>query len=346
MRFDTSEVRSRHSSPSAGADRIIAVTGASGFVGRALVARLMADRRPVRAIVRRVRPEDGGSAWRVAVGDVGADTRWDAALAGVDTVVHLAARVHLLNDCAVDPLAEYRRVNVEGTRGLALACVRSGVRRLVLVSTVKVHGETTRGRPFTEGDQPAPADPYGVSKMEAEEALHSVARHSPLEAVVIRPPLVYGPGVGANFLALMRAVDRGLPLPLGVVDNRRSLVYVKNLVDALVRCVDHAAAAGHTFLVDDGVPVSTAVLAREIARAFHAPCRLLPIPVSWLRFAGVLTGRRAAIARLLSDLEVDSGSFRRTVGWTAPWTLAQGLTETTAWYLGAAGSRRAPHVYR
>ncbi len=312
---------------------LVMVTGATGFVGRAVTAALVADRRAVRRALRtpaQRSPHAGFS--DVATGELDGRTPWDAALEGVDAVVHLAARVHVLDERAADPLTEFRRVNVDGTRALAQACVRNGVRRLVFVSTVKVHGEATHGRPFTEADQPAPEDPYGVSKMEAEAALHAVALDTGLDVVVVRPPLVYGPGVGANFLALLRAVDRGQPLPLAAVRNRRSLVYVGNLVDALVRCIDHPAAAGGTFLVDDGVPVSTADLVREIARALGRSARLLSVPASWLRLAGTLTGRGAAVDRLLSDLEVDSSALRRALGWTPPWTLAQGLADTVTWY--------------
>jgi nucleoside-diphosphate-sugar epimerase len=329
------------SSDSSGAGRVVAVTGATGFVGRALIARLLDEGRPVRAIVRRLPAIDVPPACPIAaVGDIDAATRWDAALAGVDAVVHLAARVHVLDERSADPLAEFRRVNVDGTRSLAESCARHGVRRLVFVSTVKVHGEATHGRPLTEADRPAPEDPYGVSKTEAEAALHAVARDTGLEVVVVRPPLVYGPGVGANFMALLRAVDRGVPLPLGAVRNRRSLVYVGNLVDALVRCIDHPAAAGHTFLVDDGAALSSAGLARAIAQAFGRPARLMPVPPGLLRVAGALTGRRAAVERLLSDLEVDSGALRRTLGWTPPWTPAEGLAETVKWYRHTAGGGR------
>lgn len=319
----------------------VLVTGATGFVGRAVTAALVAHRRDVRRALRTVaQASPGAGVTDVVTGDLDARTPWEAALAGVDAVIHLAARVHVLDERAADPLAEFRRVNVEGTRALAQACVRHGVCRLVHVSTVKVHGEATHGRPFTEADRPAPEDPYGVSKMEAEAALQAVARDTGLEVVVVRPPLVYGPGVGANFLALLRAVDRGLPLPLGAVRNRRSLVYVGNLVDALVRCVDHPAAAGGTFLVDDGAAVSSPELVRAIALALGRPARLLPVPPAWLRLAGALTGRRAAVERLLSDLEVDSGALRRTLDWMPPWTPAEGLADTVAWYRRPAGGGR------
>jgi nucleoside-diphosphate-sugar epimerase len=319
----------------------VVVTGAAGFVGRAVTAALLRTDRPVRRALRTPSgdaPQAGVTDY--VVGDLGADARWEGVLDGADSVVHLAARVHVLDDRAADPLAAYRRVNVAGTRRLAEAAARAGVRRMVFLSTVKVHGERTAGRPFTEADQPAPEDPYGRSKAEAEAALAAVAAATGLEVVVLRPPLVYGPGVGANFLALVRAVDRGLPLPFASAANRRSLVYVENLADAVVRCIDSGAAAGGTFLVDDGQPRSTADLVRAIAAALGRPARLWPCPVRLMRCAARLVGRGAMAERLLGDLEVDSRSLRTRLAWTPPVRFEDGVAATVRWYRAHALVRR------
>jgi nucleoside-diphosphate-sugar epimerase len=309
----------------------VLVTGATGFVGRHLCAALAARGVGVRAAVRG-RPEVPvpGAAEVVEVGDIGPATAWGAALDGVDAVIHLAARVHVMSDDSADPLSEYRRVNTAGTERLARQAAAAGVRRMVLASSVKVNGEETApGAAFGASDVPAPADPYGVSKHEAEEALFSVAG---IEGVVVRPPLVYGPGVRANFLALVRAVDRGVPLPLGRISNRRSLVYAGNLADALALCAAHPAAAGRTYLVSDGEPLSTPGLVRALARALGRPARLLPVPPAALRAAGALAGRRAAVARLCGSLVVDDAPLRAELGWAPPLGVDAGLAETVRAY--------------
>lgn len=311
------------------------VTGARGFVGNALCERLAAGGIAVRRAVRTADTAAAHGADHVVVGDIGGATDWASALSGVDTVVHLAARVHVMQDDADDPLGAFRAVNVEGTRRLASAAARAGVRRLVYLSSVKVNGEATHGRAFTERDVPHPQDPYGISKCEAEAALREIAAATGLEVVILRPPLIYGPVVKANFLRMMRWVDRGLPLPLGAVANRRSLVYVGNLVDAIVRCLDHPAVAGGTFLVDDGEPVSTARLLREIGSALGRPARLFPVPPGLLLAAASLTGRRADASRLLGDLVVDGSTLRRALGWQPPFRRQEGLTATAQWFRSA-----------
>lgn len=266
------------------------------------------------------------------VGDIGPVTDWSDALESVDAVVHLAARVHVIHDGAVDGLEAYRKVNVEGTRSLAIQAARAGVRRFVFVSSVKVNGEATPGRAFSDSDPPRPEDPYGVSKREAEDVLREIAGRSGLEVVILRPPLVYGPGVKANFLRMLRWVDRGIPLPLAAVSNRRSLIYVGNLGDAIVRCLEQPAAAGETFLVDDGEPVSTPQLLREIGDSLGRPARLFPVPAAVLRGMAALTGRTRDATRLFGDLVVDSGRIRRTLDWEPPFTRQQGLDTTAAWF--------------
>jgi nucleoside-diphosphate-sugar epimerase len=309
----------------------VLVTGASGFVGRPLCAALSASGERVRACVRKA--DDKIAACEVFVlGEIGPDTDWDRALGGIQCVVHLAARAHMMDERAADPLAECRRVNVEGTRALARAAVRAGVRRLVYVSSIKVNGESTTEHAFRESDEPRPQDAYGVSKWEAELALAEIAAGTSLETVVLRPPLVYGPHVKGNFLALLGAVHRGLPLPLDCVRNVRSLLYVGNLVSAIAAALTHPAAANRTFLVSDGEDVSSPQLVRQLAAAFGRPARLLPLPVPALRTLGVITGKAAAVARLTGSLQVDAGLLGRTLDWTPPFTLEAGLRATANWY--------------
>lgn len=310
----------------------VLLTGATGFVGRACVSTLARAGRPVRCALRLDAIPATGAAAQHVVGDIGPSTDWSGALEGIDTVVHLAARVHVMRDEASDPLEAFRAVNVEGTRRLARQAATTGVRRLVFLSSVKVNGEATTGRAFTERDLPHPDDPYGISKREAEDALREIAATTGLEVVILRPPLVYGPGVKANFLRLLRWVDRGIPLPLASANNRRSLVYVGNVVDAIVQCLEHPAAAGETFLVDDGEPVSTAQLLREIGDALGHPARLLPMPTALLRVAATLVGRGDDASRLLGDLVVDGSHVRNVLGWQPPFTRHDGLAATAAWF--------------
>jgi len=306
----------------------VLVTGASGFVGRALCEALAASGRRVKRALRMAQP---GLPDAVAVGDIGGGTDWRSALEGVNSVVHLAARTHVLREAAADPLAEYRRVNLDGTRRLAQQAGQAGVRRLVFVSSIKVNSEVT-GRPFTEDDAPQPEDAYGVSKWEAEQALARIAGETGLQVSVLRPPLVYGPGVKGNFLRLMGLVARGMPLPLASFANRRSLIYVGNLVDAVVKAIDVPAAAGRTYLVSDGEDVSTPDLVRAIARALGVAPRLLPCPPAVLRAGAALTGKRAELARLTGSLQADGARAHRELDWRPRHTLAQGLAATARWY--------------
>jgi nucleoside-diphosphate-sugar epimerase len=299
---------------------IVFVSGAGGFVGRPLVARLVHDGHQVRAMVRHPAAL-GQERVETILGDL-ADPAYAPHLNGTDVVVHLAARVHVLRDTADDPAEAFRRTNVEGTLRLAREAAARGVRRFVFVSSVKVNGEGGLAR---EGGAPAPEDAYGISKYEAERGLLALGAATGLEVVIVRPPLVYGPGVGANFGALMRAVRRGVPLPLGRVVNRRSLIAVDNLVDFLVTCVAHPAAANETFLVSDGEDVSTADLVVRLARAMHVRPRLLPIPPGLITTAARLTGRLPEARRLLGSLQVDTSKARTLLGWQPPITLEEGL---------------------
>jgi nucleoside-diphosphate-sugar epimerase len=282
----------------------------------------------VRRAVRRAEGDDPAT---VTVGELTPETDWRRALEGVQCVVHLAARTHVLSETARDPLAEYRRVNVEGTLRLAEQAAQAGVRRLVFMSSVKVNGESTQ-RPFTERDDPRPEDGYGFSKRDAERALGRVSGTTGMEVVILRPPLVYGPGVKGNFLRLLDVVARRVPLPLASIRNRRSLIYVGNLVDAVLAAIASPRAAGGTYLLSDGEDVSTPELVREMARALGVAPRLLPCPSSWLKLAGAVTGRRAAVARLTGSLQVDSTAAHRDLEWRPRYTLAQGLAATARWY--------------
>lgn len=297
----------------------VLLTGASGFVGKAVLDELLARGHSVVAAVRSV-PTDLDS--RVAVSRFDAldgSTDWASALAGVVTVVHSAARVHVMNDTETDPLAAFRKVNVEGTLNLAQQAWKAGARRFVFISSIKVNGEgTPKGQPYTADDVPAPADPYGVSKLEAEEGLRALARETGLEVVIVRPVLVYGPGVKANFLAMMRWLDKGVPLPFGAIDNRRSLVALGNLADLVVTCVEHPAAANQTFLVSDGEDLSTTGLLRRMAAALGKPARLLPVPSVLLEVGASLLGKRSLSQRLCGSLQVDIGKTRSLLGWKPP----------------------------
>lgn len=299
----------------------VLVTGANGFVGQALRAQLAARGQVVKAAVRRPLPAG------IVVGELGAETVWSVALADCDAVVHLAARVHVMRDGAADPLAAFRAVNVEGTLNLARQAARAGVKRFVFLSSIKVNGEG-RDEPYGEADSATPVDPYAISKWEAEQGLREIAAQTGMEVVILRPPLVYGPGVKANFARLIRAVDRGWPLPLGAIHNRRSLLFLGNLVDAIRLCLEHPAAANRTYLLSDGEDISSPELVRRLARAMGKPARLLPVPAWAFGMAGRLLGKRQEVARLLGSLTIDSRAIRRELGWVPPYTLDQGLALT------------------
>lgn len=303
----------------------VLVTGATGFVGRALLGELGAHGYRAIPVVRRI----AGLSHEVIIPDMHSQTDWRAVLAGCDAVVHLAARVHVMHDTAVDPLALYRATNTDATLNLARQATEAGVKRFVFISTIKVNGEG-RDAPYIETDQPVPEDAYAISKWEAEQGLRQIEKETGLEVVILRPPLVYGPGVKANFLRLMQIVARGWPLPLGAIRNRRSLLYLGNFIDAIRLSLEHPDAAGQTFLIDDGQPVSTPELIRAVAHAMGRPARLLVVPVGMLQFAGALMGKQAAVARLTGSLWVDSSLIRSRLGWTPPYTMEAGLAETVA----------------
>lgn len=313
----------------------VLVTGASGFVGNRLVNQLQKSGRPVRAASRRLRPAtESVGVDSILTGNLGPETCWRSALQGVQTVVHLAARVHVMDETASDSLAEFRRVNVSGTLQLARQAADAGVRRFVFVSSVKVNGEQTQpGRPFSADDMPAPMDAYAMSKLEAEQALLDLAKTTGLEVVIIRPVLIYGPGVRANFLKMMQWLYRGLPLPLGAIDNQRSLLAVDNLVSLISVSLEHRDAANQVFLASDGEDISTPALLRRLARALGKPARLMPIPGVVLTTVAGLLGQRDAANRLCGSLQVNIAKTRRVLGWTPPLTLDAGLDLTAQDFL-------------
>jgi nucleoside-diphosphate-sugar epimerase len=310
----------------------ILVTGPDGFVGTRLCERLLKDGFAVRGAQFAPAPLPAGCE-SVIVGDLAVAKNWPEALQGVDRVIHLAARVHIMNDSAADPLSEFRHVNTEGTRRLAEAAALAGVKRFVFISTIKVLGEATPDRPFSAEDVPSTLDPYGRSKLEAEQLLMQISQTSGMEVTIVRPPLVYGPGVRANFLKLLSAVNKGLPFPFGLVNNRRSLVSVDNLVDFLACCLIHPGAANEAFLVSDGRDMSTAELVRLIANAMDRRAMLLPVPPELMKFAGGLLGKRAEVKRLCGSLAVSIAKNRDLLGWTPPVSVESGLKETVEWFL-------------
>ena len=291
------------------------MTGATGFVGQGVLAELSLRGHKVIPVVRRI----SGLPREVLVHDISTETDWSVALAGCQTVVHLAARVHVMRDEASDPMADFRRVNVASTLNLARQAAAAGLKRFVFLSTVKVNGETTEpGQKFSADDTPAPQDAYSISKMEAEQGLREICARTGLEVVIIRPPLVYGPGVKGNFASMVRWVHKGMPLPLGAVHNKRSLVALENLVDFIALCADPVRsprAANEVFLISDGEDVSTTELLRKVANAYNATPRLLPIPANWIQTVTRLLGKRDLADRLLGSLVIDSYKARDLLGW-------------------------------
>ncbi len=313
----------------------ILLTGASGFVGRALAARLLADPAlTLRAAYRHVPAMTPAGMSVCAVGELGADTDWRAAVEAVDVVLHCAARAHVMRETEADPAAAFRQANTDGTLALARAAARAGCRRFVFLSSVKVNGEASAaGRPLRADDAPAPCDAYGRSKLEAEIGLRALAAETGLEVVILRPPLVYGPGVKGNFLAMMRAVHRGVPLPLGATRNRRSLIALDNLVDLIVSCATHPAAAGQVFLASDGEDLSTDELLRRTGRALGHPARLVPVPLALLRAGAALCGRRELFRRLCGSLQVDIEHTQRVLGWHPPMAVDEALAAAARHFL-------------
>lgn len=308
---------------------MIALTGYSGFVGTALCAHLNAEQL---LMLGRQRPNHNDVFVPFILGE---PSELCAALTGQQVLIHLAARVHIMNDSSSDPLAEFRAVNTGGTLNLARQAAEAGVKRFIFLSSIKVNGESTSGRqPFTAFDVRSPEDPYGQSKSEAETQLFALGQKTGMEIVIIRPPLVYGPGVKANFASLMNLVSKDFPLPFGCIKgNKRSLVSVKNLVDLIVTCIDHPKAANQVFLVSDDHDVSTATMVKHMSQALGKSSRLLPVPLWCYRLVGKLTGKTDTVDRLLGSLQVDISHTKDTLGWVPPQTLEQGFKETAEAFL-------------
>jgi len=316
----------------------VLVTGASGFVGSALLPVLEQAGYEVVAAVRTLDAPVAGNAKKVRIGTIGAQTDWSEALRGVAAVVHLAAMVHVRE--GEGDLEAFRAVNVAGTERLARAAREAGARRFVFLSSIGVHGGHTIGRPFDESSPVAPHTAYVRSKAEAEQALRQVASQDGLEAVVLRPPLVYGPGNPGNLTRLLRLIDSGIPLPFGSIRNRRSLIFSRNLAHCIVACITHPAAAGRTFVVRDAEDISTPDLIDRLARQLGRAPRAFRFPVSLLRIGATFVARHRDLERLISDLVVDDSAIRRTLGWSPPYTLDQGLSATATWWRNRGRSGR------
>ncbi|MES2405889.1 MAG: SDR family oxidoreductase [Pseudomonadota bacterium] len=312
------------------------ITGASGFIGGAACAWLVEQGIEVVGTVRNLlRPTLPGIDYRI-VGELGPSTDWRTALDGIEGVIHCAARVHVMHETADDPLRAFRSANVAGTGQLARQAAAAGVKRLVFVSSIKVNGEKT-ATGFNEGNTPAPQDPYGQTKWEAEQMLFQISNETGLEVVIVRPPLVYGPGVKGNLARLLSWVERGVPLPLAGIRNTRSLIGIDNFTSALHACLTHPAAAGRTYLVRDGEDISTPELVRRLGHHLDKPARLFTLPPPLLERLAGLVGRRADAQRLTGSLIVDDSRIRRELGWVPPRTLDEGLAQMAHAWLDSTG---------
>lgn len=309
----------------------VLVTGGNGFIGSYLCHYLRSQAISVKQVVRTSSKCSDENC--LELGNIDGSTNWQDTLVGIDTVVHLAARVHVMNDPLYDPLPEYKLINVDGTINLAKQAALQGVRRFVFLSSIKVNGEATFGKPFSVEDKPAPVDPYGQSKLEAEFALWQIAKETGLEVVVVRPPLVYGPGVKANFLRLLQWVKKAVPLPFACDNNYRSFISLDNIVSFLFVCIEHPAAAGRVFLVSDGEDLSTPELIRRIASHMHCSVRLIPVPLGLLRLGGSLFGKTAVVDRLCGSLQVDICKAEQILDWHPPVSVDDGLKKTVSWFL-------------
>lgn len=329
--------------------RRVLVTGASGFVGQGLCRWLLEQGYQVRAAIRTdddgrtsEQPGRGLCAERVIVKNLSDPSRWAAAMSEMDSIVHLAARVHVMREAAASPLEEFRRINLKATERMARQAAQAGVRRFVYLSTIKVNGERTFGEPFRETDSPEPEDAYAISKWEAEQALAQVSRETGLEVVIVRPPLVYGPGVKGNFLSLLRLVHAGVPLPLASVNNRRSFVALDNLVDLIARCLEHPRAAGEVFLAADQKDLSTPELIRRIAKSMGKAARLFRFPPALLQMASRSVGKMAVYERLCGSLAVDASKANNVLGWVPISSVDEAMDKMARWFVESQ-RRRSGH---
>jgi nucleoside-diphosphate-sugar epimerase len=311
----------------------VLVTGANGFIGKALCAELSRQGHSVRAAVRSATKQIENIEI-VSIGEINGETDWAEALLDIKEVIHLAARVHVMKETAADPLDELRKVNVDGTWNFARQACDAGVRRFIFISSIKVNGEATQlGQPYTAEDRPAPVDFYGISKLEAEDALRQLADETGMEVVIIRPPLVYGPGVKANFYTMMRWLKKGIPLPLGGIHNKRSFVALDNLVDLIATCIDHPAAANQTFLAGDGEDLSTTELLQRLSNALGKPAKLFSLPVWIVKTGALLLAQRDMAQRLFGSLQVDISKACDLLGWQPPVSVNDALKKTAADFL-------------
>lgn len=311
---------------------MIFVTGGTGFIGDALLKRLTVDglKSGIIASVRCAVVKWPASIKQVQKLDLLPSTNWGDVLQGVGVLVHCAGRAHIMEDAAKDPLLEYRQINVAGTLNLAQQAAKAGVRRFIFLSSIKVNGEATEiGRPYQANDIPMPQDPYAISKMEAEHGLRNLSAQTGMEVVIIRPPLVYGPGVKANFSLMIQWLMSGIPLPLGgITTNQRSLVYVENLVDLICVCIDHPNAGNQTFLVSDDEDVSTTLLLKKMSRALGCSARLFQFPPSLFTIIAKLIGKPKLTDRLYGSLQVDIHKTKELLNWKPKFSLDEGLRET------------------
>jgi len=311
----------------------VLLTGGSGFLGKTVSAAIATTRFDVIATGRDSAKQNSPN--YLYVENIDSDSQFNLQNHPIDIVIHCAARVHVMNDCSANPLEAFREVNTYGTLNLAQQAADAGVKRFIFISSIKVNGESSElGRPFKPDDSFIPTDPYGLSKYEAEVGLRKIAGETGMEVIIIRPPLVYGPGVKANFASMMKWVNKGVPLPLGgIQENKRSLVALDNLVDLIITCIDHPKAANQTFLVSDNEDVSTTLLLQKMAFALGVPSRLLPIPAAWFKFASQLIGKPAISQRLCGSLQVDISKTMTLLGWTPPYTSAQSMKKTADAFL-------------
>ncbi|WP_028862360.1 UDP-glucose 4-epimerase family protein [Psychromonas aquimarina] len=313
----------------------IVLTGISGFVGQALLPNLLSKQYNIRAAVRSLNERLNGQVSQYSIDNICKNQDWERIVINADIVIHCAARVHIMNDASTNPLDEFRAVNTYGTLNLAQQAADAGVKRFIFISSVKVNGESTElGRPFKPDCSFVPTEPYGLSKYEAEIGLRKIADNTGMEVVIIRPPLVYGAGVKANFASMMHWVNKGVPLPLGGIKNNiRSLVSVDNLVDLIVTCIEHPKAANQTFLVSDDNDVSTTGLLEHMAIALDVPSRLLTIPSSWFTFFAKLIGKPAISQRLCGSLQVDISKTKKLLNWQPPYSIAECMKKTAVAFI-------------
>ncbi len=311
----------------------ILLTGATGFVGAALCESLCQQGYPLTAAVRRTSSSLPVAAKQSLIGDLSSDTDWSSALSGINTVIHLAARAHIMRDSATDPLSAFRQTNTVATLHFAQQAADAGVSRFVYISSIKVNGENTGDTPFTPETCFTPSDPYGLSKYEAEQGLMKIAQQTDMEIVIIRPPLIYGAGVKGNFLSLFQWLNSGIPLPLGLIQNQRSLVYIGNLIDLIITCIKHPAAANQVFLVSDSEDISTTELLRCMGSALGKSARLVPVQPKLIELCANLLGKQDAVQRLLGNLQVDISKTKQLLSWEPKIGMNEGLQKTAEWYL-------------